>query len=289
MEMRGLLAEWNEQDGHLTVNGAAKVPFTTRKILSKLIGMPIEAIDMIEVDVGGGFGMRGEFFPEDFLIPFAARYLKRPVKWIEDFREHLMATNHSREYDGEIELVCTRDGTLLALRGHVYADVGAYLRSTANVGPRNIAQFMSGPYHIPNIDIAISLMVTNKTPTGTYRGPGRYEGDYFRERLFDLAAQDLGIDRVEFRRKNLVRSDEMPYTLATIGPMERKAELDSGDNLETLAQCLREFDWGTKSRRQGLQEDGRYWGVGVGCFVEGGGSGPLENARMAVEANATSG
>ena len=287
MELRGLLAEWDEKNGHLKVNGAAKIPFTTRKVLSKLIGLPLEAIEMIEVDVGGGFGVRGEFFPEDFLIPFSARYLKRPVKWIEDFREHLMATNHSREYDGEIELVCERDGTVLALRGHVYADAGAYLRSTANVGPRNIAQFMSGPYRIPNIDIDISLMMTNKAPTGTYRGPGRFEADYFRERLFDLAAQDLGIDRVDFRRKNLVRSDEMPYPLATIGPMEREAELDSGDNLETLARCLREFDWDAKSRRQGVQADGRYWGVGVGCFVEGGGSGPLENARMAVEADGT--
>ena len=287
MELRGLVAEWDDQNNHLTVSGAAKVPFTTRKILSKLIGLPLEAIDMIEVDVGGGFGVRGEFFPEDFLIPFSARYLRRPVKWIEDFREHLMSTNHSREYDGEIEIICAPDGTVLALRGHVYADVGAYLRSTANVGPRNFAQFMSGPYHIPHIDIDVSLMVTNKTPTGTYRGPGRFEGDYFRERLFDLAAQDLGIDRVDFRRKNLVRSDEMPYPLATIGPIEREAELDSGDNLETLTRCLREFNWEGKSQRQGLQEDGRYWGVGVGCFVEGGGSGPLENARMVIEADGT--
>lgn len=283
MELRGLLAEWDEENGRLIVSGAAKVPFTTRRILSKLIGLPLETIDMIEVDVGGGFGVRGEFFPEDFLIPFAARHLRRPVKWIEDFREHLMATNHSREYDGEVELICERDGTVVGLRGHVYADVGAYVRSTANVGPRNIAQFMSGPYRIPNIDIDVSLMVTNKAPTGTYRGPGRFEGDFFRERLFDLAARDLGIDPVEFRRKNLVRHDEMPYRLATVGPVERDAELDSGDNHETLAKCLREFDWDTKSRRQGLQEDGRYWGVAVACFVEGGGSGPLENARMTVE------
>lgn len=282
METRGLLAEWDAERGHITVTGAAKVPFTTRRILSKLIKLPLDAIDMIEVDVGGGFGVRGEFFPEDFLIPFAARHLDRPVKWIEDFREHLMATNHSRDYDGDVEIVCTRDGTVLALRGHVYADVGAYLRSTANVGPRNIVQFMSGPYRIPNIELDVSLMVTNKAPTGTYRGPGRYEGDFFRERLFDLAAHDLGIDRVEFRRRNLVRREEMPYEMATVTPPLKDAHLDSGDNLETLDRCLREFDWTGKSKRIGLQDDGRHWGVAIGCFIEGGGSGPLENARIAV-------
>jgi len=287
MELRGLLAEWDDGNGRLTVNGAAKVPFTTRRILSKLIGLPIEAIDMIEFDVGGGFGARGEFFPEDFLIPFAARLLKRPVKWTEDFREHLMATNHSREYDGDIELVCKRDGTLLALRGHVFADIGAYLRSTANVGPRNIAQFMSGPYRIAEIDIDVSLMMTNKSPTGTYRGPGRFEGDYMRERLLDLAAQDLGIDRVEFRRRNLVTADEMQYQVSSIRPPEVSAYLDSGNYLETLTHCLKEFDWETKSKRQGLQEDGRYWGVAIGCFIEGGGSGPLENARMVVGTDGT--
>ena len=283
LELRGLLAEWDERNGRLIVHGAAKVPFVTRRILSKLIGMPIEAIDQIEVDVGGGFGMRGEFFPEDFLIPFSARHLKRPIKWNEDFREHLMASNHSREYDADIEIVCEKDGTVVALRGEIFADVGAYLRSTANIGPRNIGQFMSGPYRVPNVHIECSMMVTNKTPTGTYRGPGRFEADYMRERLFDLAAHDLGIDRVEFRRRNLATREEMPYSLATLTPSKREEELDSGDNLETLERCLREFNWDEKSRRQGLQEDGRYWGVSVGCFVEGGGSGPREHARMVVE------
>jgi carbon-monoxide dehydrogenase large subunit len=196
-----------------------------------------------------------------------------------------MTSNHSRDYDGDLEIVCRRDGTVLALRGQIYADAGAYVRSTAHVGPRNIAQFMSGPYRVPNIDIEVSLMVTNKTPTATYRGPGRFEADFFRERLFDLAAEDLGIDRVDFRRRNLVLRHEMPYELATIDLPERDAELDSGDNLETLDKCLREFDWEEKSKRQGLQDDGRYWGVAVGCFVEGGGSGPRENARMALESN----
>ena len=116
--------------------------------------------------------MRGEFYPEDFLIPFAARHLDRPVKWIEDRREHMMTCNHAREFDCELELLCRRDGTILGVRGHVNGNIGAYIRSNATIAPRNVIQFFSGPYRIPNIHIESSMLVTNKTPTGTYRAPG---------------------------------------------------------------------------------------------------------------------
>ena len=112
--------------------------------------------------------------------------------------------NHAREAECDVEIACTRDGTILGLRGHAYVDVGAYMRTNGAVGARNIAQFMSGPYRIPNIDIDVALQLTNKTPVGTYRGPGRFETDFFRERFLDMVAQDLGLDRVEFRRRNLV-------------------------------------------------------------------------------------
>src|SRR6185295_17484197 len=112
-------------------------------------------IDLIELDVGGGFGVRGEFYPEDFLIPFAARHVGRPVKWTEDRREQLMAMNHAREAECDIEIACTRDGTNLGLRGHVFTDMGAYMRTNGAVGARNLAQFMSGPYRIHAIDIDV--------------------------------------------------------------------------------------------------------------------------------------
>ena len=119
MEPRGVMAEWDEAKGKLTVSGAAKVPFFNRRILSAQIGLPVEQIEMIENDVGGGYGARGEFYPEDFLIPFAARHVKRPVKWIEDRRENLMAMNHAREEECDLEVACARDGTILAIRGEV--------------------------------------------------------------------------------------------------------------------------------------------------------------------------
>ncbi len=282
MEPRGLLAEWDAARGILRVFGAAKVLFFNRRILAKQIGLPEDAIDMVENDVGGGFGARGEFYPEDFLIPFAARHIGRPVKWIEDRRENLMAMNHAREAEAEIEIACTRDGTILGLRGHTYTDMGAYMRTNGAVGSRNVAQFMSGPYRIPNIDVDVTLFMTNKTPVGTYRGPGRFETDFFRERLFDMVAKDLGLDRVDFRRRNLVAESEMPYAIATINPFESKDQFDSGDYQITLDRCLTEFGWDEKSKLQGRLIDGRYHGIALGCFIEGGAAGPKESARLAL-------
>jgi carbon-monoxide dehydrogenase large subunit len=282
MEPRGLLAEWDAARGILRVFGAAKVLFFNRRILAKQIGLPEDAIDMVENDVGGGFGARGEFYPEDFLIPFAARHIGRPVKWIEDRRENLMAMNHAREAEAEIEIACRRDGTILGLRGHTYTDMGAYMRTNGAVGSRNVAQFMSGPYRIPNIDVDVTLFMTNKTPVGTYRGPGRFETDFFRERLFDMVAKDLGIDRVDFRRRNLVAESEMPYAIATINPFESKDQFDSGDYQITLDRCLAEFGWDEKSKLQGRLIDGRYHGIALGCFIEGGAAGPKESARLAL-------
>jgi carbon-monoxide dehydrogenase large subunit len=289
MEPRGVLAEWNAAAGRLTISGAAKVPFFNRRILAKQIGLPEHAIEMIENDVGGGFGARGEFYPEDFLIPFAARHVGRPVKWIEDRRENLMAMNHARQAEVDVEIACTRDGKMLALRGHIDVDMGAYMRTNGAVGARNIAQFMSGPYSIADVNIDVSLWMTNKTPVGTYRGPGRFETDFFRERLLDIVAKDLGIDRVEFRRRNLIPSSAMPCPIPTITPFESKDEIDSGDYQITLDRCLDEIRWAEKAKLQGQLIDGRYHGLAIGCFIEGGAAGPKETARLEIEAGGSVG
>ncbi len=283
METRGLLAQWDAARGRLTLHGAAKVLFFNRRTLAKQLGLAEDAVDLVENDVGGGFGARGEFYPEDFLIPFAARQLGRPVKWIEDRREQLMTVSHAREQECDIEIACARDGTILALRGHAYSDVGAYMRTNGAVSARNVAQFMSGPYRIPNIDIDVALQLTNKTPVGTYRGPGRFETDFFRERLIDMVARDLDIDRIEFRRRNLVTKAELPYSIATITPYESKDAFDSGDYQVTLDRCLAEIGWAEKAKLQGKLIEGRHHGLALGCFVEGGAAGPKESARLVLE------
>jgi carbon-monoxide dehydrogenase large subunit len=283
METRGLLAEWDESRRKLTVFGAAKVPFSTRATLAPMLGLPVESIDMIENDVGGGFGVRGEFYVENFLVPYAACKLGLAVKWIEDRRENLLGSNHSREIDCELEIVCERSGRILALRGSASVDCGAYMRANSAVPSRNVAQFMSGPYDVPNIHIESTVYLTNKAPIGTYRGPGRFEADFFRERLFDIAACELDIDPIEFRRMNLVKSEQMPYPLATLDKPEKAEALDSGDYRITLDRCLAEFGWDDKLALQGRLIDGRFHGIATGCFIEGGAAGPKETARIEIE------
>jgi carbon-monoxide dehydrogenase large subunit len=283
METRGLLADWDAARGKLVVLGVSKVPFPNRRVLARYLKLDIDDIEMLEGDTGGGFGVRGEFYPEDFLIPFAAKRLLKPVKWIEDRREHLTATNHAREAECELELACDLDGRILALRGHARTDLGAYLRTNGLTPSRNVAQVSPGPYRIPHVLLRVSAMLTNKTPAGTYRGPGRFETDFFRERLFDMAAADLGLDRVAFRRRNLVSEREIPWTLPVVQPFGGETATDSGNYEAALDRCLNEFDWAGKAKLNGKLIDGRYHGLGIGCYIEGGASGPRESARLVLE------
>src|SRR5438874_4241206 len=287
MEPRGVLAEWDAAQNRMTVLGAAKVPFFNRDTLAAMLGLSAAQVDLIENDVGGGFGARGEFYPEDFLIPFAARQVGCPIRWIEDRREHLTAMNHAREADCEVEIACHRDGTILGLRGDIFIDLGAYVRTNGLIQPRTLAQFFSGPYRVRNVHITSTALLTNKTPSGTYRAPGRYEASFFCERLIELAAGDLGIDSAEMRRRNLIGAAEMPYKLPRLEPggPAVDTECDSGDYGEALERCLAEFGWEEKRALQGRLIDGRYHGLAVACFIEGAGAGPKETARLELEAD----
>ena len=287
METRGLLAEWDPDHQRMVVSGATKVPFFNRRVVAEMLKLEQSQVDLIEVDVGGGFGARGEFYPEDFLIPFAARHVGGKVRWVEDRREHLMAMNHAREMYADLEIACRSDGTVIGIRGRIDIDLGAYVRTNGFTTPRNVVQFVSGPYLIPNIQIDAHSYLTSKTPTGTYRGPGRYEASFFCERLLDMAANDLGLDPAELRLKNLIPEDQLPRPLATMAGLDRtwQTELDNGAYGLVMRRCLDEFGWDEKKKLQGQMIDGRYHGIAVGNFVEGGAGGTFENARMTVETN----
>lgn len=287
METRGLLAEWSPDARRMTVFGAAKLPFFNRRALASMLGLDETAVDYIELDVGGGFGARGEFYPEDFLVAFAARTFGRPVKWVEDRREHFLAIAHAREMEADLEIACTRDGLILGMRGEISVDIGAYVRPNGMTPVRNVAQFIAGPYAIPNLAFESRGVVTNKTPAGTYRGPGRFEGCFFCERLIDLAAGDLGIDRVQMRRRNLLTDAQMPYPLVPVLPNDGFGDTacDSGDYRVTFDRCLDAFRWKEKEALAGRLIEGRYHGIAIGCFIEGGGSGPRENAAATLDAD----
>ena len=283
LETRGLVAEWHGAEQRMRVWGAAKLAFRSRTILACMLGLPEANVELLEVDIGGGFGVRGEFYPEDFLVPWAARRLGRPVKWIEDRREHLMASNHSREMECELEIALDAAGRILALRGRLFVDMGAYIRPNGGVGPGKVAQFICGPYRIENLQFELNALLTNKTPFGSYRGPGRYESHYFRERMMDIAAADLGIDPVELRLRNVIRPQDMPWDAGALVPGLAPAIFDKADYPQVMKRALEAF--GYERRLAEKHADGRLYGVGAGCFVDSTGGGPAESARVVVAAD----
>ena len=282
METRGLAASHDPGRNELTVWGPTKVPHFNRAVLSSLLGLPEHRIHFVEPDVGGGFGIRGEFYPEDFLVPFAAMKLGRPVKWIEDRREHLMAANHSREVRCELEVAARRDGTLLGMRAQIHGDMGAYIRTHGGLVPASTAAVLPGPYRVPAYEAHVRCVMTHKMGVGTYRAPGRYESCYFRERMLDMVAADLGMDPIELRRKNLIRPEEIPYELGPTRPGIASTVFDSGDYPRALEHALERFGYDALRPLQGRLQDGRYHGVGIGWFVKNTGLGPSEGARIAV-------
>jgi len=282
LETRGLVASYDAGRGEYTVWGPTKVPHFNRAILASFLNIPESKIHFIETDVGGGFGIRGEFYAEDFLIPFAAMKIGRPVKWIEDRLEHLKSANHSREVLCEVEIAAQRDGTLLGMRAHIYGDMGAYIRTHGGLVPSSTAALLTGPYRIPAYQCTVSCVMTNKMGLGTFRAPGRYESCFIRERLLEMVATDLQIDPVELRFRNFIQPSEMPYTVGQTRPNTPPTVFDSGNYPSALQHALAQIDYAGLKPWQGRYQDGKYHGIGLGCFVKNTGQGPFEAARVVV-------
>jgi carbon-monoxide dehydrogenase large subunit len=277
METRGLLAE-PDGTGRLTLWGAAKVKHFNRGAIAALLSLDPADLRLVEVDVGGGFGVRGEVYPEDVLVPWAALRLGRPVKWIEDRAEHLVATNHAREQVHEVAVAAASDGRLLAFTSTAWIDQGAYVR-TQGILPSFVAvHHLPGPYVWDAFAVTAHAVLTNRTPVGTYRGPGMTEASFVRERALDLVAGELGIDPIELRRRNLVPAERMPfvYDLGEQPPIV----YESGDFPAFFEQLLAET--GAESIRC---EPGT--GVGVAAFAEMSGIGPFEDASVEAQPDGT--
>ena len=282
LETRGILASYDKGRDQLNVWGETKTTHFNRKVMASLLQMPEHRIHFYEPDVGGGFGVRGEFYPEDFIIPFASIKLGRPVKWIEDRREHLISANHSREHVCRLEVAARRDGLILGMRATVYGDIGAYVRTHGVIVSTLTASNMAGPYRVPNYQGQVVCLVTNKVGMGTYRGPGGYEQSFFRERLLDMMAQDLNVDLVELRLKNLITPEEMPYDTGIDSRVMPHTIYDSGDYPAALEAALDAIDYQGIKHLQGQLVEGKRHGIGFGCMVEPTGVGPFEGARVVV-------
>ncbi len=285
METRGAIAR--ETRGILELHGAAKVPHWNRDTLARMLGRAPSSVHLHEGHVGGGFGIRGELYPEDILVCVAALRLKRPVKWIEDRREHLLAANHSRQQHFHVRAAVDAQGRLLAIDGEFFHDQGAYVRTHAATVPDLSAAMLPGPYRMDAYRMVGRIRLTNKTPCGTYRAPGRYESTFVRERLMDAIAARLNVDPIEIRRRNLIASSEMPYE-RTLGALGTELTYDSGDYAGLLDKTLAAAKWPVmrediKRRRAA----GEAVGVGVAMFVEKSGLGPFDGVRVSVDESGT--
>jgi carbon-monoxide dehydrogenase large subunit len=284
LETRGAVARYDTGRDVLELHGAAKVPHWNRDNIARMLARDPSTVHLYEGHVGGGFGIRGELYPEDVLVCVAALRLGRPVKWIEDRREHLIAANHSRQQRHKVRAAVDADGRILAIDDEFFHDQGGYVRTHAATVPDLAAGMLPGPYRVGAYRARGHVRLTNKTPGGTYRAPGRFESTFVRERLMDAIAARVGIDRVEVRRRNLIAKAEMPYTrpLATLGT---EIVLDSGDYAGLLDQSLAAIKWneltGDLARRRAA---GELVGAGLGIFVEKSGLGPFDGVRMSVDA-----
>ena len=272
--------------GSLEIFGMTKVPVWNRDLLASMLGLDETLIRVHGVDAGGGFGVRGEFYPEDFLIPWLALRLARPVKWVEDRAEHLVAVNHSRQQYHRISAAFDVDGRILALADDIVQDNGAYCRTHGVAVPDLTVAMLPGPYRIPAYRGRVRVVLTNKTPCGTYRAPGRFEGTAAREHLLDVAADQIGIDRIALRERNLLTSDEMPHK-RPITTLRTDVVLDTGDYPALLAAAAREADrlgYPLLARRAAGPAAGRrpLRGFGLAMFVEKSGLGPQETADVVV-------
>jgi aerobic carbon-monoxide dehydrogenase large subunit len=272
LEPRGLVAEYDRDTG-LTIWGAAKVPHFTRRVLAGMLGLAEHRIHVLETDAGGSFGIRGEFYPEDLLVPYLARLTGRPVKWSEDRYEHLVAANHAREQEHCIELALDADGRLLGLRDEAWLDNGGYIRTHGAVVAVLTAAMMAGPYRLPACRTRVHIITTNKTPIGTYRAPGRFQNTFVREHALDVAAGQLGMDPDELRRINLLDAKDLPHR-RPISVFGDPMVLDGADHRAHFDKALETVGYpGWRAQARAAREAGRLVGAGSAVILEKAGLG----------------
>jgi len=260
METRAITAEYRPSAWgvSLTVWDSTQSPHTARRCLATMLGMAPRDIRIIAPDIGGGFGVKNRFYPEEALIPWLAKHLERPVQWIEDRREDFLSTYQAREQDHEIELAARRDGTILAAKIRILHDAGAY-SPFGVVVPWNSAETMVGPYRFPSVQVEMRSAYTNKPGNAPYRGAGRPSGTFSMERMVDLLARELDLSPAEVRSRNFIQPSEMPYTIPIISRDGAPIEYDSGDYpaaMEVLMNAVDEPAF--RAKQSAARAEGRY-------------------------------
>ena len=285
MECRGCIASHDEVDDRITLWSSTQTPLAAARILAELLGREEASIRVVAPDVGGGFGPKLVFYPEEAAVTIAALSLGRPVKWIEDRREHFISTTQERDQYWDAEIALDVEGKILGVRGSLLHDHGAYTARGLTV-PQGAVAALSLAYVVPTYRMDVKVSLTNKVPVTPVRGAGQPQGIFVMERLLDRAAQKLNIDRAEIRRRNLVPAEAMPFKKGFVTRGGVSIVLDTGDYPACQADALARAGWSDFPRRQSeARADGRYLGIGLANFVEATGRGPYEQVSVRVTAS----
>ena len=285
IENRAVVAHWDIQAEELTIWDTTQAPIPIRNGLAARLGLLESQVRVVAPFVGGGFGPKiMMFYPEELLVPWASIQLGRPIKWTEDRQENFYATTQERGQVHEAEMALTSDGRILGVRDTFLFDTGAYDPYGLTI-PINTQCTLLGPYDIPNYRSEFTAVFTNKTIVTPVRGAGRQHGVFVSERLLDIAAKQLGIDRVEIRKRNLLAPDRFPHNHEIMFQDSAPLVYDSGDYLPTLEEAARIIGYESfvRDEQPRLRAEGRHVGIGIACYVEGTGIGPYEGARVTVE------
>jgi carbon-monoxide dehydrogenase large subunit len=277
IETRGIVASWNS-DGTLDLWGATKFLNFTRRSVANWFGLDAEWVRCHHIDVGGMFGIRGELYPEDFLIPWASKFVGRPIRWVEDRREHMLSTNQGREVRYAFELAVDEDGSFLGFRCQAAVDMGAYPRPAGGRVPILVVEELPGPYLWPAFEFSCVAVATNKTPVGTLRAPSALESTFVRERAIDIAAERLQLDPIEIRRRNLLH-DGAAYT-RRFGPQMHPHQYEPTDYSGIYRRFLSASGFeGAREEIDRRRRNGEAVGLGIALFLAHSGLGQEENVR----------
>ncbi len=283
METRAIAARWDGDLGQVTVWSTTQAPQIVRRLLARYLELPEHAVRVVTQDIGGGFGPKAIVYPEDILVPLLARALGRPVRFVETRREHLLAVTQERDQWHDVELGLTREGRIVALRDTFIHDCGAFV-SWGVIVPLITSVSVPGPYRVSNYEVTFTALYTNRVPVTPVRGAGRPQAVFVMERMLDLAAERLGLDRVAIRARNLIQPGEFPYDVGLISRDNSPRRYDSGNYPECLRRAAEAVGWnGFAAERERARTEGRAIGVGFALFVEDTGLGPYEGIRVRVD------
>lgn len=278
METRGVMASVDPVDGLLTVWASSQTPHLLRSGLAEVLGIPDSRLRVLCPSVGGGFGPKMHMYPEDVVVVELARRLRRPVRWLEDRRENLLASAQARDHVNHVDVAARKDGTIIALKSTLLCDSGAYsvYPVTASLEPLTAAGILPGPYRIPALAYDAYAVATNKCPAGAYRGVGMALGTFVRERVVDMIARRAGLDPADVRRRNFIDATELPFATAS------GLVIDSGDPKDSHERALAAGEYARLRAEPRRTASGKYRGVGVSAYTEftGMGSGTFRRRGM---------